>query len=81
MPWFDIFWTPDAEAHLAAHAVSLQEFQEVLFAAQTAMIESSHTNEQYQTVEGVTSAGRRLRIVSDLLDAVTVFPVTAYEVE
>ena len=81
MPWFEIFWTPDAETRLAAHDVTMPEFQEVLVAARSSLLETSHTNDEYLTVEGATSAGRRLRIVFDMLDSVTVFPVTAYEVE
>ncbi|MDP1798263.1 MAG: hypothetical protein Q8K78_12300 [Planctomycetaceae bacterium] len=78
MPWFDIFWTPDAEEHLAGHGVTIREFEEVLLAANRRMIETSISSD-YFTLKGVTSTGRPLRIVFDMLDDITVFPITAYE--
>lgn len=78
MPWFDIFWTPDAESHLASHGVTVREFEEVLLAASRRMIETSMSSD-YFTVEGETSTGRQLRIVFDMIDDITVFPITAYE--
>lgn len=70
--------TPDAEEHLARSGVTIREFQEVLESVRRRDIEDSNSSDYY-TAEGFTAAGRHLRIVFDMLDDITVFPVTAYE--
>jgi hypothetical protein len=82
MPFDTILWDLDDDPegnvqHCADHGVTKEEVEEVL--EQPTDTDVSRTSGR-PVVFGDTSAGRHLMVVYERVDAVTVYPVTAYEV-
>jgi uncharacterized DUF497 family protein len=63
--------------HCAEHGISIEEIEEVL--TNPADSDISHSS-GFPVVFGETSAGRHIVVVYELIDAMTVYPITAYEV-
>ena len=77
-----IIWDPDDDPrgnvrHIARHKVSKEEVEEVL---QYPMDMDKSRSSGNPVVFGDTGAGRHLIVVYEMLDAVTVRPITAYDV-
>ena len=82
MPWFDIVWDeslPDWNvAQMAEHGVSPDEAEEVLMNA----IGRERTRASGRWIAfGRTSAGRDIAVVYEMIDPITVLPVTAFDLE
>lgn len=82
MPFDAIVWDldddPDGNVqHCAQHGVTKEEVEEVLQNPTDSDISQSSGR---PVVFGDTSTGRHLMVVFELLDADTVYPVTAYDV-
>lgn len=81
MAWIEIIWTegPDGNIrHIAAHGVTPDEVEHVL--ANPIESDVSETSGR-PVVFGYTAAGRFLAVVYEQIDAITVYPITAYDVE
>jgi len=82
MPWFDIVWDdswPHGNvAHLAEHGVAVEEAETVLMHAIAR--ERSRSTGRWIAF-GRTSEGRPLAVVYEMLDAITILPVTAFEID
>jgi uncharacterized DUF497 family protein len=76
MAWFEFFWTPEIEEHLAEHGVSVEDFEYVVCFPDAR--EESDSSENF-IAKGYDRTGRWLVCVYDLIDEMTVLPVTAYE--
>jgi uncharacterized DUF497 family protein len=63
--------------HCAEHGISKKEIEEVLDNASDADLSRSSGR---PVVFGDTNAGRHLLVVYEVVDAGTVYPITAYEV-
>lgn len=81
MPHVEVIWTegPDGNSeHLAEHGISPEEAEEVLR-------DPTFTGESRRSgrpiVIGTTRSGKKILVVYDILDRLTVFPITAYEVD
>jgi uncharacterized DUF497 family protein len=82
MPWFDIVWDESLPhgnvAHLAEHGVSPDEAEEVLMNA----IGREKTRSSGRWIAfGRTSSGREIAVVYEMIDPITVLPVTAFDLE
>ena len=82
MPFDSIIWDldddPDGNVrHCAEHAVTKEEVEQVFCNATDADVSRSSGR---PVVFRDTRAGRHLMVVYELIDADTVYPVTAYEV-
>lgn len=81
MAWLHVlwdFWSADGNlAHVREHGVSQEDVQCVL--ENPEHIETSRTSGRPMAF-GHTPDGRRICVVYEQIDAITVFPVTAYEV-
>lgn len=82
MPWFDIV-RDESPAHrnvaqLAEHGVSTHEAEEVLMNAVGR--EKSRSSNRWVAF-GRTSSGRELAVVHEMLDTITILPVTAFDIE
>jgi uncharacterized DUF497 family protein len=82
MPFASIIWDldddPDGNVqHCADHGVSKEEVEEVIQNATDADISRSSGR---PVVFGDTSTGRHLMVAYDVIDADTIYPVTAFEV-
>ena len=64
--------------HIAEHALTMEEVEEVLFLAEEVL--ASHSSGR-PIAFGTTSSGRHIAVVFEVIDEVplTVYPVTAYE--
>jgi uncharacterized DUF497 family protein len=64
--------------HIAEHGITIEEVEEVLFAAEEVI--ASHSSGRPITF-GETSSGKYLAVVFDVVDEdpLAVYPVTAYE--
>jgi uncharacterized DUF497 family protein len=80
MRHWDVIWTESPEgniAHLAEHEVSPEEAEEVL--RDPIATDVSRTSGR-PIAFGITTTGRKLAVVYEQIDAMTVYPITAYEV-
>lgn len=82
MPWFDIVWDESLPhgnvAHLAEHGISPEEAEDVLMNA--AARERARSSGRWIAF-GRTSAGREIAVVYEMIDLITVLPVTAFDLE
>ena len=76
MPYFDFLWTDEIVAHLAEHGVSKEDFEEVVSNPRKLGVSRSTGR---PCCWGETADGRELFCVYELLDDLTIIPVTAYE--
>ena len=77
MAYFEFQWTDEIVEHLAEHGVSQEDFAEVVS-------EPERRGESRSTSRpccwGETSDGRYLFCDCEYLDAISIIPITAYEV-
>jgi hypothetical protein len=78
MPWVDVVWTEENETHLLANQVSREEAEYVI--RNPIGYDVSESSER-PIVFGYTAARRKIAVVYEVVDSVTVYPITAYEVE
>lgn len=76
MPWFEFYWTPEIEEHLAEHGVTMNEFEFVVSNASEVLKSRSSGD---PLVRGYTEEGRWLVCIYRLIDGFGVEPVTAFE--
>jgi hypothetical protein len=77
MPYFHFIWTEEIIAHLAEHDVSQDDFEEVVMKPERT---GKSRSSGHPAAWGYTRDRRYLIAVYQKIDAVTVVPVTAYEV-
>jgi len=77
MAYFEFFWTEEIVEHLGEHGVSPEDFETVV--SNPEFRDRSRATKR-PCCFGVTTDGRYLYCVYEMLDDVTVIPVTAYEV-
>lgn len=81
MPWIDVIWIdgPDGNAeHIAEHGIDREEVEHVL----RHPIDSDVSRTTGRPIAfGRTAAGRGIAVVYEWIDAVSVYPITAYDLE
>jgi uncharacterized DUF497 family protein len=81
MAWTEVIWTegPDGNIrHMAVHGVTPDEVEHVL----ARPIESDVSESSGRPIVfGYTAGGRFLAVVYEQIDAITVYPITAFDVE
>ena len=82
MAWYELIWEWDEEdgnvAHIAEHGICPEDVEHAL--ANPIRKERSRSSGR-QIAFGYTPDGRRIAVVYETIDAMTLYPVTAYEVE
>jgi hypothetical protein len=81
VPYFDVIWNSEPGGnveHIAEHDLTPEDIEDVLF--DPAERDRSRSS-GLPIVFGFTSGGRYIAVVYEQIDASTVYPVTAYEVE
>jgi len=82
VPWFDVVWDESLPhgkvAHLAENGVTLEEAESVLMNAVGR--EKSRSSSRWIAF-GRTAEGRDLAVVYEMLDEITILPVTAFEID
>jgi len=81
MPWYDFIWNvePDGNVlHIAEHGISIGD-AEAIVCSPIATGFSRKTGRPLAT--GVTTDGRLIVVVYEFVDRMTVYVITAFEVE
>ena len=78
MPWLEVFWTEENEAHLCTHQVTREEAEYVIHHPVGDDLSESSDR---PIVFGYTAAGRKIAVVYEVVDSITVYPITAYDVD
>ena len=79
MPFFVFIWDGENDEHVAEHGVSIDEFEQVVSDPDDVTISRSSGR---PIAFGETADGRYIACVyEELDDGVSVYPVTAYEVD
>jgi uncharacterized DUF497 family protein len=78
MPFYFFIWDEENERHMSEHGVSPTEFEEVV--CDPDFVDASRTTDR-PIAFGMTSSGRYLACIYELLDAQTVYAITAYDAE
>lgn len=78
MAWFDFAWTEEIIEHLELNQVSQEDFERIVCRpVRRGWSDSSDRRAAW----GYTIDGRYVMAVYEMVDEITVLPVTAYEVE
>lgn len=81
MPYYEIIWNEEPGGnleHIAEHGLTKEDVEEVLFNPVDRDVSRSSG---LPIVFGFTTDGRYIMVVYEQIDDVTIYPVTAYEVE
>lgn len=81
MPYYEIVWNEEPGGnveHIAEHGLTPEDVEEVLLSPLDRDISRSTG---LPIVFGFTPDGRYILVVYEQIDEVTIYPVTAYEVE
>jgi uncharacterized DUF497 family protein len=81
MPWYDIIWNYEPGGNvepIAEHGLAPEDVEEVIF---NPLDETTSRSSGRPVVTGYTADGRLILVVYEQVDDVTIYPVTAYEVE
>ena len=78
MPFWFFIWDGENDQHIAEHGVTPEEFEEVC--RKPDYVDRSDSSGR-PAAFGYTSAGRYLACFYDIIDDVTLYPVTAYTPE
>lgn len=81
MVWFDYLWLEGIEGnigHIAEHGIAPEDVE---YAIENFEVERSSQSSGRPMRFGYTPDGRYIAVVFEWIDDVTVYPITAYEVE
>ena len=78
MPWVYVIWTDENEAHLAEHGVSTADAEHVIRNPVGSGVSRSSGR---PFAVAYTGDDRRIIVVYEEIDGMTVYPITAYELE
>lgn len=81
MPWYDSVWNPGVDgnaAHIAEHGIDVADVE---FAVCSPIrLEESHATGRPIAI-GLSLHGKIIAVVYEHIDPITVYPITAFEVE
>lgn len=82
MAWYELIWEWDVDdgnvAHIAEHGLTPDDVE---FAMANPIGTGKSRSSGRSIVFGYTEDGRRIAVVYESIDEVTLYPITAYEVE
>ena len=78
MPWLDVFRAEENEAHLLVNRVNRDEAEHVIH--HPVGHDRSGSGDR-PIVFGYTATGRKLAVVYEVVDSITVYPITACDVD
>jgi len=81
MPYFEIIWNEEPDGnieHIAEHGLTPEDVEEVILNPVDRDVSRSTG---LPIVFGFTADGRYILVVYEQVDDITIYPVTAYEVE
>lgn len=77
MPYFRFIWSRENSRHIAEHGVSRSDFEAVV---EHSIFRGQSRRSMLPVAWGYTSDHRYVIAVYELVDDITVIPITAYEV-
>jgi len=77
MPWMDVFWDDAIESYISMHGLSYADIEHVI-CHPTGEDQSDSTGRPIRF--GLAIDGRKIAVVYELIDSITVYPITAYQV-
>lgn len=81
MPWYEVIWNYEPGGnveHIAEHGLTPEDVEAVIFNP----LETTTSRSSGRPVAtGYTPDGRLIFVVFEEIDEITIYPVTAYEVE
>ncbi len=81
MPWYDIIWNfePGGNVeHIAEHGITTEDVESVI---RDPVEKTTSRSSGRPVVTGYTPGGRLILVVYEEIDDVTVYPVTAFDVD
>lgn len=81
MRWYDFVWdyeTGGNVSHISEHGIAIEDVERIV--CNPLGLRTSRTTGRPLAM-GLTGDGRLVVVVYEMLDSVTVFPITAFEVE
>ena len=78
MAYYEFLWTDEIIDHLAQHGVSPEDFERIVCHSR---VRGRSRSSGDPVAWGYTDDGRYIIAVYELIDELTVLPVTAYEIE
>jgi len=78
MAWIDVMWTEENEKHVADAGFAIDEIEYVL---RTPIDAGTSRSSGRPFVIGYTPDARRIMVVYEHVDRITVYPITAFLVE
>ena len=81
MPWYDFIWNHESGGnaeHIAEHGLTPEDVETVIC---NPLEKTTSRSSGRPVVTGYTPDGRLIFVVYEEIDDVTVYPVTAYEVD
>ncbi len=78
MVWFELLWDGENDEHIAEHGLTIEDVE---YAVENSIKTHVSRSSGRPMIEGYTPDGRVIMVVFEYLDDVTIYPVTAYEVE
>lgn len=81
MPWYDFIWNTGVDgnaSHVAEHGIDITDVESVV--CHPLEVHRSRSTGRPIAI-GWSSDGRLIAVVYEQLDSVTVYPITAFEVE
>lgn len=81
MPWYDFIWNTGVDGnavHIAEHGIDLVDVETIM--CNPIRLQRSRTTGRPIAI-GRSSDGRLIAVVYEHIDSITVYPITAFEVE
>ncbi|HEX8324171.1 MAG TPA: hypothetical protein VF595_09680 [Tepidisphaeraceae bacterium] len=78
MPWRDVFWNDIIAEHIALHGLTRADVENAVCNATT---EEESDSTGRPVLFGFAIDGRKIAVVYEVVDRITVIPITAYEVK
>lgn len=78
MPWVDIIWTDYNEAHVAEHGISCDDADQVI---RNPIDDQTSDSSGRPIAFGYIADGRKIGVVYERIDNITLYPITAFEVK
>ena len=81
MPYYEILWNEESDGnvqHIAEHGLTPNDVEEVIF---NPIDRDVSRSSGLPILYGFTPDGRYILVVYEQLDEITIYPVTAYDVE
>ncbi len=75
MTWFDFFWTSETIAHIEEHGMTVEEVE---FVIEHPEIKGFSRSSGDHRVEGESFNGKYIIAIYEMLDDITIMPITAF---